>query len=410
MMSFIYSALLGVYYFLILIASPFNVKARNWIQGRKGLLNKLEKVCLGNEKIVWFHSASLGEFEQGRPVIEELKKQRPELKILLTFFSPSGFEIRKNYKGADYIYYLPMDFKHNAKRFIDIINPVAAYFIKYEFWHNYLNELKRRQIPVYCFSSNFRPDQLFFKRYGGWYRQVLYCFTHLYVQNQKSKDLLEKIGLKNVTVSGDTRFDRVFQIASQAKQLPAIEKFKNNFQVIIAGSTWPADEDLLVSYINQSELRCKFIIAPHELHSSNIEKLVSSISKKVIKYSETGQLRPEEYDVLIIDNIGMLSSVYQYGNVAYIGGGFGKGIHNILEAATFGLPIVFGSNFEKFQEAHDLVKNKGAYTISSFGQFKKIFDMLLSNTGTLQASSLVCKSYVADNTGSTNKILSDIHF
>jgi 3-deoxy-D-manno-octulosonic-acid transferase len=410
MMAFIYSCLLALYSFAVLIASLFNKKAKSWTNGRRNIFERLKEAIGDNKNIVWFHSASLGEFEQGRPVIEELRLRNPDVKILLTFFSPSGYEIRKNYPLADFIFYLPVDYKHNAEKFLDIVNPTAVYFIKYEFWHNYLKTIQERNIRVYCFSAIFRPGQAFFQWYGSWYKQVLYCFTHIFVQNDQSKVLLQNIGLKNVTVTGDTRFDRVFQIASQTKNLPIVEQFKNAKPIIIAGSTWPADEINLVEYINQCNFDCKFIIAPHEIHHTNIEQLTVVIKRPVLWYSQAGGVNPKNFDVLIIDNIGMLSSIYQYANCAYIGGGFGKGIHNILEAATFGLPVVFGPEYKKFQEANDLINMGGAFSISDVSSLKTILDRLMTNDSVMQTSKGICKQYVAENIGATQKILSETCF
>ena len=400
-----YNLILGLYWILVNIAALFNKKAKQFVVGRKGQFQKLSKAFIATDKIIWFHSASLGEFEQGRPVIEAFKKEHPGLKILVTFFSPSGYEIRKNYSGADYICYLPLDYSWNAAKFLDIIKPQAIYFIKYEFWPNYINEAKRRNIPIYCFSSNFRNNQLFFKWYGGKYKNILSKFKHLFVQNQRSKELLESVGITNVTVNGDTRFDRVHQIASQTKELPVVASFKANHNIIVCGSTWPVDEDLIIEYINICVHNCKFIIAPHELHETNIEQLQRKIMKKNIRYSQANETIVTNYDVLIIDNIGMLSSIYKYGVAAYIGGGFGKGIHNILEAATFGLPVVIGPKHKKFQEAVDLIERGGVFPISNGTELNKIFDTLLYDSVSLTKASTICKNYVAENTGATSKIL-----
>jgi 3-deoxy-D-manno-octulosonic-acid transferase len=404
-MGILYNIGLRIYTFLVFIASPFHVKAKKWRDGRKDIFQKIQEKIKGGETIVWFHSASLGEFEQGRPVIEEIKKNNPNVKILVTFFSPSGYEIRKNYKNADYIFYLPVDYKRNARKFIEIVKPAAVYFIKYEFWHNYIVELHKKNIPIFCISANFRKNQLFFKSYGGWYRNMLKCFTHIFVQNEQSEILLNSIGITCVTVTGDTRFDRVNQIASQAKHLPIVDAFSRGSKVIVAGSTWPADESLIVQFINETNSGCKFIIAPHEIHSEEINKLVLSINRKVLKYSEAESSNPANFDVLVIDNIGMLSSVYQYGAISYIGGGFGKGIHNILEAATFGLPVFFGPNYMKFQEAIDLVNLGGSFTVDEFSKLKLGFDSLLNDAEQLNKAANECKNYVAKNIGATEKIL-----
>jgi 3-deoxy-D-manno-octulosonic-acid transferase len=325
---------------------------------------------------------------------------------LLTFFSPSGYEIRKNYQGADYICYLPLDFSWLADKFITTVNPFAVYFIKYEFWYNHIRILHKNNIKVYCFSANFRVNQIFFKWYGFLYRKMLHMFTHIFVQNQISKDLLTSIGIKNVSISGDTRFDRVHFLASQIKHLPLIERFKNNHRIIIAGSTWPSDEEYLVQFINQCNGDCKFIIAPHEIEKVQIENLIANLNRKTLKYSEAENLNIEDFEVLLIDNIGMLSSVYQYGSIAYIGGGFGKGIHNVLEAATFGLPVIFGPNYNKFREAHDLVESGGAFTFNDFDSLKNILNKFLNEPETIQTASQICKQYISDNTGATEKILS----
>jgi len=407
-MIILYHLFLALFCFGAHIASVFNDKAKKWITGRKGLFKLIEQTVKENEKVVWFHCASLGEFEQGRPVIEEYKRRKPDSKILLTFFSSSGYEVRKNYSLADYIFYLPVDFRKNAIRFINIIKPTAVYFVKYEFWFNYIDILHLMKIPIYCISANFRPNQLFFKWYGKWYKSILYKFTHIYVQNVRSKDLLANINIHNVSISGDTRFDRVAQIARQAKSISVIESFKNGSNIIVAGSTWPADEKYLVKYFNSNNTKNKFIIAPHEINLLHIENLIKSITKKTLKYSQANILNPKDFDVLIIDNIGFLSSVYQYGNIAYIGGGFGKGIHNILEAATFGLPAVFGPNYKKFQEAIDLVDKGGAFVINNFNSLNKVFDKLTSDIEFFQNAGKSARDYVFANTGASTAILANL--
>jgi 3-deoxy-D-manno-octulosonic-acid transferase len=406
-MVFLYSLGLKFYYFGILLASLFNRKARLWIKGRKGIFDKIKKQVSAENNLFWFHASSLGEFEQGRPLIETLKSKNKSIKILLTFFSPSGYEIRKNYKQADYIFYLPPDTKKNAVKFINLINPSKAFFIKYEFWYHYLNQLKSNNIPVYLVSANFRPNQIFFRWYGGWFRKILNKFTHIFVQNKKSELLLKNIGLYNVTVSGDTRFDRVAEIARQAKEIEIAAEFKQDSPVIIAGSTWDKDQEILVEFINASSLKVKYIIAPHEINESAIQNLVKSINKPVIRYSSVSTVNIKEYQVLIIDNIGMLSSLYRYADIAYIGGGFGVGIHNILEAATFGLPVVFGPNYGKFQEAVDLVESGGAFPINDYRSLKKQFDNLLDKIETNEAGP-ISREYVQKNQGATNIILSEI--
>jgi 3-deoxy-D-manno-octulosonic-acid transferase len=404
-MTFLYNIIIGIYWLAVIIASLFNSKARKFIKGRNNLIANLKWSQFTGEKIVWFHAASLGEFEQGRPVIETFRKLNPGYKILLTFFSPSGYEIRHNYQGADYVCYIPLDFSWQAEKFIRTVNPSAVYFIKYEFWYNHIRILQKHNIKVYCFSANFRVSQVFFKWYGFFFRKILHMFTHIFVQNQISKDLLTSIGINNVSVSGDTRFDRVHSLASQIRHLPVVERFKNNHRVIIAGSTWPYDEEFLLQFINQFN-DCKFIIAPHEIETLKIENLAARLNRKTLKYSEAEKLDVESFDVLLIDNIGMLSSVYQYGNIAYIGGGFGKGIHNILEAATFGLPVVFGPNFTKFREACDLIAKGGAFSFNDFDSLKNIFNKFLTDPDAIQIASRICRQYITDNTGATEKILS----
>ncbi len=428
-MSLIYSIIIRIYYSSIIIASLFNNKAKLWLRGRKNLFTKIKEQVNPREKIAWFHCASLGEFEQGRPVIEKFQVKFPQYKILLTFFSPSGYEIRKNYKHADYIFYLPYDFKTNAKRFIELTNPQIVFFIKYEFWHNYLKILHKKNIPTYLISAIFRKNQLFFKWYGGWYRKMLKYFTYLFVQNEYSKQLLLSIGITNVSVSGDTRFDRVHTIAQQSKKLPLIELFKQEKITVIAGSTWEKDEEILIKYINSTnpplpfgkgpglptealakvgDGLVKFIIAPHEITSENINRICKSIKKDTLKYSKANEQNIINARILIIDNIGMLSSLYKYGSLAYIGGGFGKSIHNILEPASFGLPILFGPNYHKFQEAENLVELKGAYAINNYSELKIIIAQLASDKRLLLKSGQISKNYVDTYRGATDRIIKKI--
>lgn len=385
-----------------------NQKAKLWLQGRKGIFNNLQQQLKENERRIWVHAASLGEFEQGRPIIEKIKSEHPEFKIFLTFFSPSGYEVRKNYTGADYIYYLPADTPANARNFVDLVRPEKVLFIKYEYWYNYLSVLKKRNIPVYLCSAIFRDNQLFFKWYGGWYRQMLSLFRHFFVQNDSSRELLASIGISNVTVAGDTRFDRVFAIASQVRENADVAAFVGNHKCLIAGSTWEPDEDLLSAYINQSNFPVKFIIAPHEIHESHIERLEKAIQKTTVRFSTWKQDQTIAANVLIIDNIGMLSSLYRYGNVAYIGGGFGKGIHNTLEAATFGLPVLFGPNYFKFQEAIDLINNGAAFSIEDVDELKTKLNALFENPVLLKDSGQKAADFVRHNIGATDKIMTSI--
>jgi len=398
------------YFFFIRIASFFNQKARFWVNGRKNLLNNIEAILPENERRIWIHCASLGEFEQGRPVIERLKSLNQGIKIVLTFFSPSGFEVRKNFKGADYIFYLPQDTKTNAKKFISLINPKYVIFVKYEFWVHYINELKSREIPLYLISANFRKGQLFFRWYGGFYRSILHKITHLFVQNENSLELLIEIGITNVTISGDTRFDRVVDIAAQTKDIPLVSLFKQNKKILIGGSTWNKDNELIVDLINSESLKdTKFIIAPHEIHEKDIEELINSIKIKSIRYSEANENNIIEAMVLIIDNIGLLSSLYRYADIAYIGGGFGKGIHNTLEAATFGMPVLFGPNYKKFREAIDLVKLGAAFPVNSSKELTDIVNDLFIDQNKLNHLSEIAKNYVNNNKGATDIIIDKIN-
>jgi 3-deoxy-D-manno-octulosonic-acid transferase len=393
-------------------------------RGEREAFKILREKVEPNAKYVWFHAASLGEFEQGRPLMEQLRKDHPEYKILLTFFSPSGYEVRKNYEGADIITYLPLDTITNARRFLRTVRPVMAFFIKYEFWYNYLHILKHRGVPVYSVSSIFRPEQVFFKWYGRQYGRVLNCFTHFFVQNEISKELLAKIGITDTTVVGDTRFDRVLQIKEAAKQLPIVESFvKDAPQVFVAGSSWPPDEEIFIKYFldklsgkaeRNEHKNWKLIIAPHvigEDHLKQIEKLLEG--RKVIRYTEAekmvnGQLSMvNDYEVLIINCFGLLSSIYHYGNVAYVGGGFGVGIHNLLEAAVWDVPVFFGPNNQKFQEAQGL-KTSGGFEISSYEDFAAQMDRFAADDAYLQEQGQKAGHFVKGQSGATQKVLSSV--
>lgn len=409
-MTILYLLGIRIFQILVLLASPFNSKAKLWLKGRKTIFKSLKQNVDSNEKIYWIHCASLGEFEQGRPLIEALKNAYPQYKILLTFYSPSGYEIRKNYEHADYVYYLPLDTPLNAKHFVEMVKPQAVFFVKYEFWYFFLREINKRNIPLYLVSGIFRKNQRFFKPNGIKSRKMLKWFTHFFVQNEESKELLQSINITNVSVAGDTRFDRVYDITQKAKSLPLIESFTKDEIVLIAGSSWKADEELLLKYFNESTHQFKLIIAPHEIHKENITRIEKTISdsKKILKFSEANKTNIHKADVLIIDSIGILSSVYKYGNIAYIGGGFGKGIHNILEAATFGLPILFGPNYLKFKEAIELIKLKGAFTIKNYDELKSKLDSFLSNQERIKESGKISSKYVEQNRGATAHILNAI--
>ena len=410
----IYNLVIYLYLLGVAIYSRFNEKVRKMWRGEREAFKILREKVDPNAKYVWFHAASLGEFEQGRPLMEQLRKDHPEYKILLTFFSPSGYEVRKNYEGADIITYLPLDTITNARRFLRTVRPVMAFFIKYEFWYNYLHILKHRGVPVYSVSSIFRPEQVFFKWYGRQYGRVLNCFTHFFVQNEISKELLAKIGITNTTVVGDTRFDRVLQIKEAAKQLPIVESFvKDAPQVFVAGSSWPPDEEIFIKYFNEHK-NWKLIIAPHvigEDHLKQIEKLLEG--RKVIRYTEAekmvnGQLSMvNDYEVLIINCFGLLSSIYHYGNVAYVGGGFGVGIHNLLEAAVWDVPVFFGPNNQKFQEAQGL-KTSGGFEISSYEDFAAQMDRFAADDAYLQEQGQKAGHFVKGQSGATGKVLSAV--
>ena len=402
---------LGIFFYRVAvhIAALFNPKAKQFVAGRKDWKKILQNKIDPKATYIWFHCASLGEFEQGRPLIEDIKTKLPEYKIILTFFSPSGYEIRKNYDGADIISYLPLDTKRNVEAFLNIVKPQKAFFVKYEYWYHYITELKKRNIPLYIVSAIFRENQHFFKNnlWGNWYRKMLSGFEHIFIQNEKSAELLKSVGIENFTIAGDTRFDRVAAIAESAKTFTNVEKFKRNRLTVIAGSTWKPDEELLAAFINNSS-GIKFIIAPHEVHPTNINRIHQLLKKPAISFSKVQDLGIEDYDVLIIDSIGILSSLYQYGNVAYIGGGFGVGIHNILEAATFKLPIVFGPNYKKFKEAVDLVEQNGAFSIQNSDELNVALNKLLQDESTLEKASEVCKKYVEKNVGSTKLIIKKV--
>ena len=404
----IYNLIIYLYLLGVAIYSRFNEKVRKMWRGEREAFRILREKVDPNAKYVWFHAASLGEFEQGRPLMEQLRKDHPEYKILLTFFSPSGYEVRKNYEGADIITYLPLDTITNARRFLRTVRPVMAFFIKYEFWYNYLHILKHRNIPVYSVSSIFRPDQVFFKWYGRQYGKVLNCFTHFFVQNEVSKELLAKIEVTNVDVVGDTRFDRVLQIKDAAKQLPVVESFvKDAPQVFVAGSSWPPDEEIFIKFFNTHK-NWKLIIAPHvigEDHLKQIEKLLEG--RKVIRYTEATEENVQNAEVLIINCFGLLSSIYHYGQVAYVGGGFGVGIHNLLEAAVWDVPVFFGPNNQKFQEAQGL-KTCGGFEINNYEEFASQMDKFAADADYLHEQGYKAGHFVKGQSGATGKVLSAV--
>jgi len=394
---------LGVrfYFILIFFASFFNKKAKLWINGRKN--TQYQQFS----KSAWFHFASLGEYEQGLPVLIAYREKYPHTKIIITFFSPSGFEIRKNTPYADAVYYLPLDTKSNARKFIDAIDPAIAVFTKYEYWYHFFNELHKREIPLYVISGIFRPNQVFFKWYGDLHRKMLNCVTRFFVQDEDSKHLLQSIGISYVSVSGDTRFDRVWANAQNPKSFPAVAGFTQGKKTFIAGSTWPEDEELLAKLATEHP-DWKFIFAPHEIKEEKIAKLIEQLPlNSTIRYSEISNLKSQisNLNILIIDNIGMLSSLYQYGQIAYIGGGFGVGIHNTLEAAAFGLPVIFGPNYEKFKEAKDLIVLQLGFSIKDESELKKTFNFLTEDESRYQSISKKIGEYVKEHTGATEMII-----
>lgn len=400
---------LAIYLYLcgVAVASLFSGKVRKMWRGERSAFALLKEKVDPSANYVWFHAASLGEFEQGRPIIERLRKKHPELKVLLTFFSPSGYEVRKDYEGADIVSYLPLDTPLNAIRFLRLVRPSMAFFIKYEFWYNYLHILKHRGVPVYSVSSIFRPEQIFFRWYGGEYAKVLRCFTHFYVQNESSKQLLAKIGIANVTVTGDTRFDRVLQIKEQLKELPIIESFVGDKKTFVAGSSWQPDEDVFIPFLNERH-DWKLIIAPHVIGEDRLSQIIERVGGKTVRYTQTSPAEAASADCLIIDCYGLLSSVYHYAHVAYVGGGFGVGIHNVLEAAVWGVPVIFGPNNKHFQEAQGLLANKGGYEIANANDFSGVMTRLMGDEAFLRESGEKAAAFVESCTGATDKILAAV--
>jgi 3-deoxy-D-manno-octulosonic-acid transferase len=380
-----------------------------FVDGRKDIFSILQSKLSPNDKSIWFHAASLGEYEQGLPVIEKIKVQYPNHKIVVTFFSPSGYEVRKNNTVADATVYLPLDTKSNAQKFIKAINPELVFFIKYEYWPNYLNELKKLEIKTYLISGIFREKQAFFKWYGGFYRNALKTFDYFFVQNESSKNLIQSIGFNNVKISGDTRFDRVVSILERDNSLDFIEQFKDNKTTIVIGSSWPKDENLLVNYINNASDEIKFIIAPHNIKAEQISNLKSQITKSSVFFSKKNNVDLSNFNVFIIDTIGILTKIYSYADIAYIGGGFGNpGVHNILEPATFCVPIIIGPNYSHFAEATALVHQEGCISISNQNELNEAFDNLISNEDVRHEKGHICSTFVQMNKGATDVILKHI--
>ena len=403
-MKLFYNIFIALYRTIIAIFALGNKKARAWIEGRKNLFAELDQKLAPSDRIIWMHCASAGELEQGKPVLEQLKTQYPQYKLLVTFFSPSGYEVGKKYKAADLVAYLPLDTKANAVRFLDLVKPELAIFVKYEYWYHHLKTAAKRHIPLLLVSAIFRKNQPFFKSYGDFYRSILGFYNRIFVQDSESQQLLESINISNCIVSGDTRFDRVAAIAANFSELALIKRFVQDDRILVAGSTWPDDERLLADFYHSYTGKLKLIIAPHEINKAHIDHLFS-LFPNAIAYSQLEQSF-KEASVLIIDNVGMLSRLYQYATLTYIGGGFNKsGIHNTLEAAVWGKPVLFGPNYQKFKEARDLVDRKAGFSISNAEELKRIATELLRDEVLLQQSSTIARSYVEENRGATQKIM-----
>lgn len=411
-MLFLYDLMLQIANFLLKIIALFSPKINLFVTGRESVFATLEQKIKPSDKTIWFHAASLGEYEQGLPVIEKIKEKYPDHKIVLTFFSPSGYEVRKNNTVADVTVYLLLDTKNNARKFLKLVHPKLVFFIKYEFWLNYLSELQKLNTPTYLISGIFRKNQLFFKWYGTFYRKALDSFTYFFVQNESSKKLLQKLGKTNVAVSGDTRFDRVAAILEKDNTLDFISKFKNETLTVVIGSSWPKDESLLVNFINSNTQKIKFIIAPHNIKALQIQELQNSITKKVVLFSEVETrliASLQDFDVFIIDTIGILTKIYSYADIAYVGGGFGNpGVHNILEPATFGVPIIIGPNYSHFAEATALVHLGGCISISNQEELNEAFTNLITNKLILDEKGLICNTFVQMNKGATAVIMNCI--
>ncbi|ASO05657.1 3-deoxy-D-manno-octulosonic acid transferase [Arenibacter algicola] len=390
--------------FLKLIAL-FHPKIKLFVDGRKEVMSYLQKNIPEGVSIIWVHTASLGEFEQGLPIIEQLKKNYPKYRILVTFFSPSGYEVKKNTAAADLVTYLPMDTKKNAIKFLDLVNPKLVIFVKYEIWPNYLRALSQRNIPTLLISALFKENQIYFKSYGGFMRKTLHNFTHIFVQDTKSIELLSKINIKNTAISGDTRFDRVIEILERDNNLAFMENFKNGAKTLVAGSTWPDDEEVLVPYINTGESSLKFVLAPHNIKPEHINKLKSSINKKTILYSELENKDLSAYEVLIIDTIGLLTKIYSYAEISYVGGGFATGLHNTLEPAVYGIPVIIGPSFKGFKEAEDLVNKGGVLVVKSPAEFFTLVNDLLKDEEHLKRTGDINSTYVSENKGASIQIM-----
>lgn len=408
-MLFLYNITVLFTDFLLKRLGIFSSKMKLFVNGRKSVFGTLEQKINSSDKTIWFHAASLGEYEQGLPVMEKIKEKFPNHKIVVTFFSPSGYEVRKNNSIADATVYLPLDTKSNAKCFLKLVHPEMVFFIKYEFWPNYLNELKKSNVTTYLISGIFRENQAFFKWYGGFYRKALKTFEYFFVQNESSKKLLQSLGFQNIKISGDTRFDRVVAILERDNSLDFIANFKDNKTTIVIGSSWPKDEEILINYINQSHENIKFIIAPHNIKEEQISNLKSQITKKTVLFSEKNNTDLSNFNVFIIDTIGILTKIYSYADIAYVGGGFGNpGVHNLLEPATFGIPIIVGPNYSHFAEATALVHQEGCISINNQNELNEAFDNLISNEDIRHEKGHICETFVQMNKGATQTIMSHI--
>lgn len=404
-----YTIAIYLYALAVRLASLTNRKARLMIKGHRKTWRTLRDHAKERQHYVWFHAASLGEFEQGRPLMERLRREHPEKRILLTFFSPSGYEVRKDYAGADLVCYLPFDTPLNARRFVRLVQPEKAFFIKYEFWHHYIDELHRAGVPVYSVSSIFRNDQIFFRPYGRGYARVLHHFNHFFVQNEASRRLLNSLGVTQVSVTGDTRFDRVIDIRNQAKSLPLAAALTGDSRTIVAGSTWPPDEEILIPYFNRHP-ELKLIIAPHEVNEERLRSIEQRLKRPALRYSQATPENSAQADCLIIDGYGLLSSLYRYATLAYVGGGFGVGIHNVPEAAVYGVPVFFGPNNQRFREARDLINEGGSFEVTSADDFQAQANRLLADERALAKSGQAAGDYIRRNSGATEAIFREVHF
>lgn len=406
-MTVFYNLAIGLYLIGVRLAAFSNAKAAMWIDGRNGLLKRIEKEVNKEDKIIWIHCASLGEFEQGRPIIERIKKADPDAKIFLTFFSPSGYEVRKEYELASYVYYLPIDSKHNAERFLDIIRPTVAIFVKYEYWLHYLTALQRADVPTYLVSARFRKDQVFFKWYGGLFKSAIAGLTKIFVQDDNSLKLAESLGLENAVLGGDTRYDRVVETVKNVESVQGLEEFSRGARVLIGGSTWPIDEDFLLPFINAAPDHLKLILAPHEVNQAHIKEIEEGLKVAYVKYSEIESGDLTKAKVLLIDNVGMLSNLYQYGEFAYVGGGFTGALHNILEPAAFGMPIIFGPRHDRFPEAAALISAGGAFSVADGLEFVKKM-AFLADPFVVKIAAEITKRFVAEHTGASDQVVSTI--